>query len=170
VEHLLQLGHRAIAYVHSSLALNFAFQRHRGFISALQSAGLVCPPAFQVGPAADRRSGLDAVVKLLAMETRPTAIVVDNNLGGVGVLRGLLDAGIQVGSEMSVVIHGEIPVDTLLFCSDVTTVTQPTAHASGVAMAEMVLQLLQAPAGGPYQRLLQPKLVLGSTTGRPPRA
>jgi LacI family transcriptional regulator len=170
VEHLLQLGHRAIAYVHSSLALNFAFQRHRGFISALQSAGLVCPPAFQVGPAADRRSGLDAVVKLLAMETRPTAIVVDNNLGGVGVLRGLLDAGIQVGSEMSVVIHGEIPVDTLLFCSDVTTVTQPTAHASGVAMAEMVLQLLQAPTGGPYQRLLQPKLVLGSTTGRPPRA
>jgi DNA-binding LacI/PurR family transcriptional regulator len=71
---------------------------------------------------------------------------------------------------MSVVIHGEIPVDTLLFCSNVTTVTQPTAYASGVAMAEMVLQLLQAPAGGPYQRLLQPELVLGSTTGRPPRA
>jgi LacI family transcriptional regulator len=168
VEHLLQLGHRAIAYVHSSLELNFAFQRQRGFLSALRAAGLTCPPAYQVGPAADRRSGLDAVVKLLALETRPTALVVDNNLGGVGVLRGLVDAGIQVGKDVSVVVHGDIPVDTLLFDVEVTTVTQPTAHSSGVTMAEMVLALLQAPAAGPYQRLLQPELVLGSTTGRAP--
>jgi LacI family transcriptional regulator len=165
---LLQLGHRAIAYVHSSLELNFAFQRQRGFLSALRAAGLTCPPAYQVGPAADRRSGLDAVVKLLALETRPTALVVDNNLGGVGVLRGLVDAGIQVGKDVSVVVHGDIPVDTLLFDVEVTTVTQPTAHSSGVTMAEMVLALLQAPAAGPYQRLLQPELVLGSTTGRAP--
>jgi LacI family transcriptional regulator len=168
VEHLLQLGHTAIAYVHSSLALNFAFQRHRGFMSGLRSAGLMCPPAYQVGPAADRRSGLDAVVKLLSLASRPTAIVVDNNLGGVGVLRGLVDAGVQVGKDISVVVHGDIPIDTLLLGMDVTTVTQPTAHASGVTMAEMVFQLLNAPAGGPYQRLQQPDLVVGSTTGRAP--
>ena len=165
VEHLLRLGHTAVAYVHSSLALNFSFQRHQGFISALNAAGLTCPPSYQVGPAADRRSGLEAVMKLLALENPPTAIVVDNNLGGVGVLRGLLAAGIQVGKDISIVVHGEIPVDTLLDCADVTTVTQPTAYETGVKMADMVLRLLQAPNEGPYQMLKQPELVLGMTTG-----
>lgn len=168
VQHLLGLGHTAIAYAHSSLALNFSFQRHQGFIAALTTAGLTCPPSYQVGPAADRRSGLEAVAKLLALQTRPTAIVVDNNLGGIGVLRGLLDAGIRVGKDISVVIHGEIPSDTLLHCVDVTTVTQPTAYASGVTMADMVLRLLRAPSEGPYQTLEQPALVLGSTTGPAP--
>lgn len=104
-------------------------------------------------------------MKLLALENPPTAIVVDNNLGGVGVLRGLLAAGIQVGKGISVVVQGEIPVDTLLDCADVTTVTQPTAYETGVKMADMVLRLLQAPNEGPYQMLKQPELVLGMTTG-----
>jgi len=168
VEHLLRLGHTAIAYVHSSLALNFSYQRRQGFIAALNAAGLTCPPSYQVGPAADRRSGLEAVMKLLAQENPPTAIVVDNNLGGVGVLRGLLAAGIQVGKDISVVVQGEIPVDTLLDCADVTTVTQPTAYETGVKMADMVLRLLQAPNEGPYQMLKQPELVPGMTTGPAP--
>jgi LacI family transcriptional regulator len=165
VSHLVALGHRDIAYVHSPLDLNFAFQRHRGFVHAMAAHGLALAPQHLVGPAVDRRSGLDAVKRLLALPHRPSAIVVDNNLGGIGVLRGLVDAGVALGTEMSVVVHGVIPSDTLLFGVDVTTVTQPTARDTGLTMAEMVLQVLRAPQAGPYQILRQPELVLGSTTG-----
>jgi LacI family transcriptional regulator len=165
VEHLLGLGHRRIAYIHSPLELNFAFQRHRGFVAAMQAANLPCPNALQVGASADRRSGLEAVKKLMDLPLRPTAIVVDNNLGGIGVLRGLLDAGLTLGVDVSVVVHGVIPSDTFLFGLDVTTVTQPTAHTTGVAMAEMVLQVGNSSLGSPLQQLRQPELVVGSTTG-----
>jgi LacI family transcriptional regulator len=168
VQHLLSLGHTRFAYVHSPLVLNFAAQRHQGFIAALKAAGLSCPPCCQVGPAVDRRSGLEAVTRLLSLPERPTAILVDNNLGGIGVLRGLVDAGVRLGQDVSVIVHGDIPGDTLLLGVDVTTVTQPTAHASGVTMAEMVLQLLREPAAGPCHVLRQPALVLGSTSGPAP--
>ena len=168
VQHLLKLGHTRFAYVHSPLDLNFAVQRQQGFMSALGQGGLACAPSCVVGPAVDRRSGLEGVTRLLALHERPTAIVVDNNLGGIGVLRGLLDAGVRLGQDVSVIVHGDIPSDTLLFGLDVTTVTQPTAHASGVTMAEMVLQLLRDPDAGPLQILRNPELVVGSTTGPAP--
>ena len=166
VQHLVALGHRAIAYVHSPLALNFAHQRHQGFLDGLAEAGLGLQAAWRIGPAVDRRSGLAAAQQLMGLAQRPTAMVVDNNLGGIGVLRGLLDLGLTLGRDVSVVVHGVIPGDSLLAGLDATTVTQPTAHATGVTMAEMVLRLLQAPQAGPYQVLRQPELVPGQTTGR----
>ena len=88
VEHLLALGHTRIAYVHAPLELNFAFQRHRGYVSTLQAAGVECPSGYCIGGVNDRRSGLNAVAQVLALSPRPTAVLVDNNLGGVGLIRG----------------------------------------------------------------------------------
>jgi LacI family transcriptional regulator len=166
VRHLAALGHRHIAYVHSPLELNFAQQRHQGFLAGLQEAGLAFDPARLVGPAVDRRSGREAAGVLMALTQPPTAIVVDNNLGGIGVLRGLMDQGLVLGKDVSVVVHGVIPADSLLAGLEVTMVTQPTAQSTGVAMADMVLQVLREPQSGPFQLLRQPELVLGQTTGR----
>ncbi len=165
VRHLVALGHTDIAYAHSPLELNFALQRQRGFLLALQEAGLAFDPAWLAGPAVDRRGGRAAVQALMALPKRPTAIVVDNNLGGIGVLRGLMDAGLVLGRDISVVVHGVIPSDSFLAGLSPTMVIQPTAHSTGVAMAEMVLQVLHAPGAGPYQLLRQPDLVVGQTTG-----
>ena len=165
VEHLHGLGHTRIAYVHAALALNFAYQRHAGFVNAMQKLGLVCPAECMLGAFADKRGGLFAVSQLLALKHRPTAIVVDNNLAGIGVVRGLLDAGIDLGKEMSVVVHGELPNDSLLSDMSITLVTQPTAHDSGVTMAEMVLQLLKGGDQKPMHDLRQSTLTVGSTTG-----
>jgi LacI family transcriptional regulator len=165
VRHLVELGHRAIAYVHSPLDLNFALQRHQGFLAAMQDAGLAFDPAWLTGPAVDRRNGRAAVQALMQLPQPPTAIVVDNNLGGIGVLRGLMDMGLKLGADISVVVQGVIPADSLLAGLDATMVVQPTAHRTGVTMADMVLQVLRAPAGGPYQMLRQPELVVGQTSG-----
>jgi LacI family transcriptional regulator len=165
VRHLTSLGHRSIAYVHSPLELNFALQRYRGFQTALLEAGLGFDSGWLAGPAVDRRSGREAVQSLMALSAPPTAIVVDNNLGGIGVMRGLMDLGLVLGKDMSVVVHGVIPADSLLAGLEPTMVTQPTAHQTGETMAEMVLQVLREPESGPFQLLRQPELVIGQTTG-----
>ncbi|WP_293660591.1 substrate-binding domain-containing protein [Rhodoferax sp. OV413] len=166
VEHLVALGHARIAYVHAPLALNFAYQRHRGYMRTLQAAGLECLPGYCIGGVNDRRSGLQAAAQLLALTPRPTAVLVDNNLGGVGLIRGLMDAGVRVGKDISVAVHGDIPQDTLLTGLNVTTVTQPTPQATGFALADVVMQVLHKPEDGPYQLLRQPALQLGTSTGR----
>ncbi len=166
VRHLVSLGHRHIAYVHSPLQLNFACQRHAGFLAGLLDADLAFDPAWLAGPAVDRRGGREAVQALMALPNPPTAIVVDNNLGGIGVMRGLMDLGLVLGKDVSVVVHGVIPADSLLAGLEPTMVTQPTAHRTGESMADMMLQVLRDPGRGPYQLLRQPELVVGQTTGR----
>lgn len=166
VRHLASLGHTAIAYVHSPMELNFALQRYNGFRAALQEAGLAFDASWRVGPGLDRRGGRAAVQTLMALPQRPTAIVVDNNLGGIGVLRGLTDMGLVPGKHISVVVQGVIPSDSLMAGLDATMVIQPTAHSTGVAMADMVLRVLRDPGAGPFQLLRQPELVVGQTSGR----
>jgi LacI family transcriptional regulator len=168
VRHLVGLGHSAIACVHSPLELNFAAQRHDGFLAGMHEAGLAFDPSWLAGPAVDRRSGREAVQALMASPHPPTAIVVDNNLGGIGVMRGLMDRGLALGKDISVVVHGVIPADSLMAGLEPTMVTQPTAHRTGETMAEMVLQVLREPERGPFQLLRQPELVVGQTTGARP--
>jgi LacI family transcriptional regulator len=165
VAHLLSLGHRSFAYVHADLELNYAFERYRGFQHAMAAAGLQCPASYVIGDVIDRRSGSQAVKQLLALPSFPTAIVVDNNLGGVGVLQGLMDAGLKVGQDVSVVVHGDIPVDFLNTGLQVTTVQQPTPRETGADLAALVLKVLRKPKEGPYQILKKSALVVGATSG-----
>lgn len=165
VEHLWGLGHRRFAYAHAPLELNFAFQRHRGFCTALQRVDAHCDNQSQFGGVVDRHSGLEAAQRILALNPRPTAVVVDNNLGGVGILRGLVNAGVRLGEDMSLVVHGDVPPDTLLYGMVVTTVSQPTARRTGETLADMALQLVRAEASAPIQILRAPQLQIGTTTG-----
>ena len=168
VRHLAGLGHKRIAHVHGPLELNFAQQRHEGFMRGMAEVGLAVRPEYVAPGSLDRRGGYAAGQRLLALAERPTAILVDNNLCGVGVVRALLEAGLAIGRDMSIVVNDGIPQDTLLMGHDIAAVTQPTAYESGTTMADMLLKLIE---GKPLERpqvLLQPKFVAGGSIGRPP--
>jgi LacI family transcriptional regulator len=168
VQRLVALGHRHIACVHASLEFNFAHQRHAGYLLGMQDAGLPIDPRAVVEGSMDRRSGYAAAQMLLGLNPRPTAILVDSNNGGVGVLRALLNAGLVLGRDISVVIHGGIPHDTLMDVN-VAAVMQPTAAESGATMADMLLQLIDGskPLEQPHV-LVQPQFVEGSSMGPAP--
>lgn len=170
VRRLVALGHRRIAYVHAPLATNFAAQRHAGFLRGMAEAGVPVRPEYVVAGSLDRRGGYAAGRQLLALAERPTAILVDNNLGGVGVMRALLQAGIATGREVSVIVNDGVPPDTLLIGQAVAAVTQPTAYESGRTMARMLHTLIEGRPLEQPQVLLQPVFVDGSTLGPPPGA
>jgi LacI family transcriptional regulator len=165
VEHLASLGHKHIAYVHTSLEFNFALQRHTGFVSTMKRLGLYVG-SDTVLQGQDRRAGYAAVEKLMLLPQRPSAILVDNNIGGVGVLHALLNAGMVLGRDVSVVVDGGNPTDTLLHQIDVAAVMQPTPKESGITMAEMLLKLMAGsmPTEGEHV-LMQPRLVDGKSVG-----
>jgi LacI family transcriptional regulator len=166
VERLAALGHKRIAYIHTSLAFNYAAQRHTGFITTMKRLGLPVHQDAIVIAGRDRRSGFIAVEKLLKLSQRPTAILVDNSVGGVGVIHALLEAGLVLGRDVSVVVDGGNPTDTLLHQIDVAVVMQPTPRDSGRRMAEMLLQLIEGnvPVEGKHV-LMQPQFVDGKTIG-----
>jgi LacI family transcriptional regulator len=165
VEHLAALGHKHIAYVHTSLEFNFALQRHTGFVSSMKRLGLYVG-SDTVIQGQDRRAGYAAVEKLMLLPQRPSAILVDNNIGGVGVLHALLNAGMVLGRDVSVVVDGGNPTDTLLHQIDVAAVMQPTPKESGTTMAEMLLKLMDGSMSAEGEHvLMQPKFVDGKSVG-----
>lgn len=167
VREIAALGHRRIGYVHAPLDFSFAAQRREGFLRGLAAAGLEPQPQAMVEGSLERRRGYVAGQALLALAERPTAIVVDNNVGGVGVLRAMLDAGVEIGREISIVVYDGVPADTLLQGVQVAAIAQPTSFESGRMLGDMVMALVD---GKPVQHqvLRQPVFVPGSSL-QPPR-
>lgn len=170
VRELTARGHRRIAYVHAPLTYNFAHQRRAGFVRGMRAARLPMPPEYERLAGLDRRSGYAACMDLLNLAPRPTAIIVDNNLCGVGVVRALMQSGITVGKEVSVVVHDGVPTDTLLIGQEIAAIDQPTARDSGTTMAGMLLALIERKRLRERHVLRQPVFVPGRSLGPAPPA
>lgn len=169
VQQLVALGHRRIAYLHAPLALCFAAQRHAGYQRAMQAAGLPTEPALVLEGGLSRRTGQAAARRLLAGPQRPSALIVDNNLCGVGAVRALLDEGVRIGDELSVIVYDGVPEDMLPAGLQITAIGQPTAYAAGETMADMLLAQVRGEPLAERHRLLQPVFEPGNSIGPPGR-
>jgi LacI family transcriptional regulator len=81
-------------------------------------------------------------------------------------MRALMDAGIDVGRDISIIIWGSL-ADSLVN-HRVTTIEQPEQKQAGVKVIEMLLALLDGTSPSELQVLWQPVLMPGSTVGRCP--
>ncbi len=162
-EHLFAHGHARIGMISAPLEFNFACQRRASFVASLGKAGLVADPRHLVDNTLDRRSGYQAMQQLLATSPRPTAVIVDNHLSGVGAVRALLDAGIAIGRDMSVIVWGS--VEDSLVGSNVTTIDQPNLDQAGAVMIDMLSAVVEGADPAGLQTLWQPTLLPGVTVG-----
>ncbi len=163
-ERLLSLGHRRIALLSADLGLTFAWQRRAGFMSALQAAQVSPQPQYLREGVFDRRSGYQAMGSLLELPTPPTAVLVDNNLSAIGVLRQIEERKLVLGRDISVIIYDALPPDTLQ-SKHITIVQQPDLLGAGRALAELMLRRLQGESPEQLHTLLQPLLVDGPSDG-----
>ena len=115
--HLISLGHNRIGHI-SILGGRLdeddgspMFDRYRGYLRALDEAGLDADPAAIVQGAGLMFGGRASTHELLSHfsnpKGRPTAIFVYNDLVAIGVLRALYEAGVRVPQDMAIVgFHG----------------------------------------------------------------
>jgi LacI family transcriptional regulator len=170
VERLVRLGHRHIAYIHASLHYNFAHQRHAGYLRGMHDAGITPQTDWLLQAGLARCSGYAAMEQLLARPVLPTAVIVDNNLAGVGAVQALIDRGILMGRDISVIVYDGIPPDTLLMGRQITSIIQPTQQRTGERMATLIQQVITNTMPlSELQMLCQPELLPGDTDGPCPR-
>jgi LacI family transcriptional regulator len=142
--------------------MTFAAQRHAGYVQALRAAGLEPDPALAVEVPLDRHGAYEATRRLLAQAEPPTALLVDNNLSGVGTLRALMECGWQPGRGPSLIVYDGVPAD-LPLPYRVTAVEQPTGEESGRTLARLVLDLLAGHPVHALHHLAQPVIAPGDT-------
>jgi DNA-binding LacI/PurR family transcriptional regulator len=164
VEHLTALGHRHLAYLClDDPDLGFAARANQAYAAACRRDDLPL-----VTPACDltAESGAQVTAALLAERPETTALIVWNDLAAWGALQTLQGLGRRV------------PEDISLICFDLSTVAnvvplKPTVvdirpREMAAEAARMLLAQLDAGEPAATQVLLEPKLIVGETTGPAP--
>lgn len=164
-EHLIALGHRAIAEISGPLSWNDARLRHEGHLAALSAAGLA--PLASVQGDWSAASGYRAMQQLLTQAPELTAVVAGNDQMALGALRALREAGRAVPAQVSVIGFDDIP-EAAYFAPPLSTIRQDFS-ALGQQSADYLLSLIAAPQTPAHQRLLAPELIVRHSTAAAPQ-
>ncbi|GGS23723.1 LacI family transcriptional regulator [Streptomyces aureoverticillatus] len=163
VRHLLDAGHRSLAYVSGPPGLQQVTDRRIGALNALAEAGLT-PDALRELPTErlDVAAGRDAGARLLGRAERPTAVFCANDLLSLGVLQAMFAAGVRVPDGPAIVGYDDIEFAAAA-AIPLTSVRQP-AVAMGRMAAELLLEEIEAEPDGSDHRhrsiVLSPELVV----------
>lgn len=180
-EHLLGLGHRRFGYLMPPPRNLDAPERLAGVEDALAAVGGDpaadggTMPSLEIGHGAPTVTGGEAAMcELLALPSRPTAVIAYNDLMAIGALRAIRTNGLRVPADVSL-----IGFDDVAFAAFVepalTTLRQETAEMGRWAVATLTERIkaigdaapAPAPKTGP-RRVVPVHLELRASTGPAP--
>lgn len=162
VDHLVQRGHRRIAFVGWPEGATIGDRRARGWRAAIERHGLLAECAALDARCEDSvAAAAEQAFHLLNRPASPTAFVTATDTLAVGVLRACQRWGLEVGRDVAVVGFDDTPTAAAL---DLSSVRQPIELVGQRIMAA----LIGAESGG---ELLEPQLVIRPSSAAPaPRA
>ena len=164
MEHLVGLGHRAIAHVRAHFAHDTFQARRRAYEEVMAQANLAVDPRWEVTSDFDIDSSTRAAGQLLDLEPRPTAILCDDDLLAAGVYKAASERGLRVGQDLSVVGFDDIELARILEPA-LTTVAIPAARIGAEAVT-MAIDLAEGEK--PRTLAMGLDLIVRSSTGPAP--
>lgn len=136
IDHLTSLGHRRIAFVGGPASLASARMRRDAFLASLRKKKLKAPAEFMRTGNHRIDGGHDAMVKMLKLRTRPTAVLASNDLTAIGVIGAIHNDGLRVPEDISVVGFDDIEISSYIQ-PPLTTVRVSRAEIATRAFASL---------------------------------
>lgn len=164
-QHLLDLGHRRIAFVggHARAACNQA--RMHGFRAVLERAGVDLPAEYVRVSHFMYRDGVAGGAALLDLPTPPTAVFAASDEIAVGVVEAARMRGLRVPDDLSIVGFDDTQL-ARMSSPPLTTVRQPLAEMGGMAV-RTALRLIAGASIDSHHVELATELVVRESTAPP---
>ena len=159
-QHLINLGHRRIAFISGDPEHPDAVDRQQGYRSAIEAAGLRFDPALVAPGNFSEHSGLLAVERLLDSRTRFNAIFAANDQMAFGASLGLYRRGLRVPDDVSMVGFDDV-AGSVYMVPPLTTVHNPIQEIGELA-ARAMLSLLAGER--PAVEVPAPRLIVREST------
>jgi len=172
-QHLIDLGHRRIAFIGANLSSGSQLKRLQGYLKALEINSIQIDEQLITGRAEEtvespgystEEIGFEAMNRLLSLPQPPTAVFARNDFTAIGAMRAAKDAGLQIPADISIVGFDDIPLAARMSPS-LTTVRQPM-RVEGQIAAEMLLERIKK--GEPItrrERILNCELIVRESSG-----
>jgi DNA-binding LacI/PurR family transcriptional regulator len=171
LQHLLQLGHRHIAFIKGQEFSSDTEARWNAILGVAGRLGLPVSAKLTLqleGDSPSPQLGYKVMRKLLASREPFTALFAFNDISAIGAIRALRESAVRVPEDISVVGFDDIR-SAAFQNPGLTTVRQPLRKMGKLA-AETVLRRIQRPElNSPKCVTVEPELIVRETTGPVPR-
>ncbi|WP_163538673.1 LacI family DNA-binding transcriptional regulator [Gracilibacillus sp. YIM 98692] len=152
-KHLIEIGHKHIAFIGGSPNLTVTASRLNGYLSALNDADLPSPESYKVSTEFSKSGGRQALEELFQLETPPTGLVVADDLISLGVINTLEEIGLSCPQDVSITSFNN------LYLSEITTPPLTTVdiqiHHLGVQSARCLIEKVKS-KNEPAKRIIVP--------------
>jgi LacI family transcriptional regulator len=165
LDHLVQLGHRNIAFMKGPRVSSDAEVRWQSICEVAKNMGVEMKPELCVEmefstPFPDM--GYPVIQKLLAQGGHFTALFAFNDVSAIGAIRALRDAGMEVPDDVAVVGFDDIP-SAAYSTPSLTTIRQPLRRMGEIA-AQTLLERLREKGAASREVAVGPELVIREST------
>jgi LacI family transcriptional regulator len=164
--HLLELGHRRIAYIHGPFTSEQYADRLSGLRRAVIEAGLdpdrtIVPLAAETDNA---HAGAACAEAFLQLEDLPTAIFCGNDYLAMGVMYELARRQVVMPQEVALIGYDDIDLASML-AVPLTTIRQPK-YDLGFAATDLLLDEIVNKASHTHRQIVfRPELIVRQSTG-----
>ena len=166
VRHLVERGHREIAFVAGPESNFEAHERLLGFRAALAEclpgrAELVLQGDFT------QASGHRAGSQVVALAHRPSAVFASNDMMAIGCLAALNEAGLHVPRDIALAGFDDIPIGRYID-PPLTTVRARITELGGLALERLASAIEQRDGLAPLHQTLRADLIVRASTAPAP--
>lgn len=163
VEHIVSLGHRAIAFIAGPSGLRSARIRREAFAACLDEKGIGAGLMEEGNHQVD--GGHEAMARLLRGKKRPTAVLASNDMTAIGALGAIHEHGLRVPEDISLVGFDDIHISAFTQPA-LTTVRLSREEIARVAFRALYSSRQDGGKGAEYT--VRPELVVRRSTAPAP--
>ena len=162
--HLMDLGHKSIAFISGPLSSTPGRERANGFDQALKENGIFQSSEYFIESDFSSLGGYQAMASLLSLKSRPTAVFIANNFMTIGALKAIKEHRISVPEDMAIIGFDDHEISDLI--DPPLTVISRDAHLQGaLAMATLLERIRGINQFPPKQIKVEVNLVVRKSCG-----
>jgi LacI family transcriptional regulator len=162
-KHLIDLGHKRIAYFTGPTVSPAAQERYEGYRRALREASIEMDDRLVFNAGSTIEEGEKAALQMLNEQPKATAVQAVNDLVAIGAADVFLNQGIKIPDDLSVAGFGNILVSEY-FRVPLTTVRQPKLRL-GYAAMDLMQTMLNGESG--ESKRLRAEVISRASTAAP---
>ena len=164
--HLLENGHREIAFLKGQKDSSDSKTRWAAICDAAKNLGLRVRPELTVQIETDLATpelGYPGAKALLARKQPFTALFAYNDISAIGAIQAFHEAGLRVPEDVSVVGFDDIPL-AVIFKPELTTICQPLLRMGQIA-AKTIIDQIEKTAEYTPEIMVEPELIRRASSG-----
>lgn len=162
-KHLLDLGHRHVAFIVGPLNLSPCLRSVNGYKKAMLEYGIFDEEQMIVPTKhTDIKDGYDAMSEILKISPRPSALATISDLMAIGAMDAAKRNGIHIPDDFSIVGYDDIPFCALM-TPPLTTILQDKEELSKSAVSLLQKSIMNE-SNSPHQIRITPRLIERKST------